>query len=112
MTELTQLTPGPVAVGTKTRDVMVLGSETVVLNLEITAFEPNKLLAAHIDSEGFTEDIRYELSEQNGKTRLQYTGAANYKVWLARLLEPLITPSAQKKLKEDMERLKALVQSQ
>jgi hypothetical protein len=60
----------------------------------------------------FSEDISYELSDLNGKTRLVLTGVANYKTWFAKLLEPVITPAAQKKLAEDTARLKALVQSQ
>src|SRR5258708_3799494 len=39
MTEMTQLTPGPVTVGTKSRDVVVMGSEPTVMNVEITALE-------------------------------------------------------------------------
>jgi len=112
MTEMTQLTPGPMTVGTKSRDVVVMGSETTVMNVEITALEPNRLLAAHIDTELFSDDIRYELSDLNGKTRLAYSGVVNYKHWFAKLLEPVITPAAQKKLAEDTARLKALVQSQ
>lgn len=112
MTEMTQLTPGAVAVGTKSRDVVVMGSEATVMNVEITALEPNRLLAARIDADLFSEDIRYELSGQNGKTRLAYSAVASYKHWFAKLLEPVITPAAQHKLVEDAAKLKALVQSQ
>ncbi len=112
MTEMTQLTPGPAAVGTKSRDVIVMGSETTVMNVEITALEPDRLLAARIDAELFTDDVRYELSAQNGKTRLAYSAVTGYKHWFAKLLEPVITYAAQKKLVEDTAKLKALVQSQ
>src|SRR4051812_8627783 len=61
-TEMAQLTPGPIGVGTRTRDVVVLGSDKTVMNVEITAMEPNRLLAAHIDSDAFEDEIRYELS--------------------------------------------------
>ncbi len=112
MTEMTQLTPGPVGVGTKSRDVVKMGSETTVMNVEITAFDQDRLLAAHIDSDAFTDDIRYVLSEQNGKTRLEYTGDARYKSRVFALLEPLITPAAQQKLVEDTAKLRALIQAQ
>ena len=112
MTEMTQLTTGPVTVGTKSRDVVVMGSETTVMTVEITVLEPDRLLAAHIDADLFSDDIRYELSGQNGKTRLAYTSVSAYKHWFAKLLEPVITPAAQKKLVEDTAKLKALVQSQ
>ncbi len=112
MTEMTQLTPGAVTVGTKSRDVVVMGSESTVMNVEITALEPNRLLAARIDAELFTDAVRYELSGQNGKTRLAYSAVTSYKNWFAKLLEPIITSAAQKKLVQDTARLKALVQSQ
>jgi len=112
MNERTQLTPGPAGVGTKSREVVVLGSSTTVMNVEITALEPNKLLAAHIDADGFGNDVRYVLSEQNGKTRLEYSAVTHYKTWFAQLMEPVITPAAQKKLEEDTARLKAMVQAQ
>jgi len=112
MTEMTQLTPGAIRVGTKSRDVMVLGSESTVMTVEITALEPGKLLAAHIDADLFADDIRYELSGQGGKTRLVYSAETTYKHWFAKLLEPVITSAAQRKLVEDTKTLKALVQSQ
>ena len=110
--ETRQLTPGPVGLGTKSRHVVVLGSDTTVMNMEITALEPNRLLAARIDSDGFTGDLRYQLTEQNGKTRLEYTALTRYKIWLAQMMEPVITPAAQKKLAEDTAKLKTLIQAQ
>lgn len=112
LTEMTRLTPGPVAVGTKSRGVVVMGSVTTVMNAEITALEPNRLLAAHSDAELFSEEIRYELSGQNGKTRLEFSAVTSYKHWFAKLLEPVITLAAQKELVEDIAKLKALIQSQ
>ncbi|MEP6534676.1 MAG: SRPBCC family protein [Bryobacteraceae bacterium] len=112
MREMTQLTPGAVGVGTKSRDVIVMGSEATVMTVEITKLEPNRLLAAHIDAGSFTDEIRYDLYPEGDKTRLAYSSLTTYKHWFARLLEPLITPAAQRKLVEDTRTLKAIVQSQ
>jgi carbon monoxide dehydrogenase subunit G len=112
LTEATQLTPGPVAVGTKFRDVMVLDDQKTVMKAEITAFEPDKTITLNLDSDGFTDQIRYNLTEQNGKTRLEYSGLANYKILFAKLMEPVITPAVQKKLEEDIVKLKTQVESQ
>ena len=79
LTQVTQLTPGAVTVGTKSRDVLQIGSETTVLNIEITALEPGRLLTARVDAELFTNVVRYELSDENGKTRLAYSAITNYK---------------------------------
>ena len=88
MAEMTQLTPGPVAVGTKSRDVVVMGSETTVMNVEITELEPNRLRAPRIDAALLADDIRYELSGQNGKTRLAYTAVTSYNHWFAKCWSP------------------------
>jgi uncharacterized protein YndB with AHSA1/START domain len=46
-----------------------------------------------------------------GKTRLDIDGSYHYSEWWAALLEPLITPAAEKKLRGDVARLKSLVES-
>jgi hypothetical protein len=47
-----------------------------------------------------------------GRARLDIDGRYNYSQWFAALLEPLITPAAEKKLVRDMARLKALVEKE
>lgn len=96
LTQVTQLTPGAVTMGTKSRDVLQIGPETTVLNVAINLF---------------TNVVRYELSGQNETTRLTYSAITNYKNRIAELLKPVITAAAQKKLVENTTRLKALVQS-
>jgi hypothetical protein len=47
-----------------------------------------------------------------GKTRLQIDGSFHYSEWWAALLEPLITPAAETKLRGDVARLKLLVEKE
>jgi Polyketide cyclase / dehydrase and lipid transport len=47
----------------------------------------------------------------NGRTRLNIDGQYHFSQWFAALLEPLITPAAEKKLGGDVARLKSLVES-
>lgn len=47
----------------------------------------------------------------NNRTRLEQTASFVYDEWFARLLEPLITPAAQKKSDEDLTRLKQQVEA-
>jgi uncharacterized protein YndB with AHSA1/START domain len=61
---------------------------------------------------GFTETANYTLSEENGKTRLRFTVDTTYFGFMLRLLEPIITPQADKKLREDLQHLKELVESE
>lgn len=79
---------------------------------EVVAFEPNKSIMLRIWSDGaFYGVIKYQLTESNGKTRLKYDGKFQYIPWFARLMEPIITPSAQKKSEKDMAKLKSLMES-
>jgi len=41
---------------------------------------------------------------------LSYVGVARYKIWLARLMEPVVTPAAQKQLTQNLATLKRLVE--
>ena len=79
---------------------------------ELTAYEPGKLIELKISSPGaFHGTVRYELSEAAGATTVTFKGQFEYDQWWARLMEPLITPSAQKKSEEDLARLKKAVEA-
>jgi hypothetical protein len=88
----------------------VRGGERYEMETEITSLEPNALLAVKIVSSGFDVGGRYDLTEQGGKTRLRYVGVARYKTTLSRLMEPVITPAAQKQLEQNLATLKRLVE--
>ena len=69
---------------------------------------PQSLTTRLSAAEGFTGTVEYRLEPvDDRRTRLHYVGFYQFDHWLARLLEPLITRSAQQKLEEDLARLKA-----
>jgi uncharacterized protein YndB with AHSA1/START domain len=111
LTESKPLTEGGLRVGARSQETMVLGEEQTVTESEVTALEPNKLMTVKITSQGFDGEVRYVLEESGGSTKLRYSGDFQYKPFLLRLLEPLITPSAQRKLEEDLMKLKSLVEA-
>jgi carbon monoxide dehydrogenase subunit G len=80
---------------------------------EITRHEPDRLIEARVSAaEGFTGEVRYELeSADNKQTRLTYKANYKFQHWLAKLLEPVISRSAQQKLEEDLRRLKQQVEA-
>jgi uncharacterized protein YndB with AHSA1/START domain len=113
--DVQQVTPGT---GVGSREVWVMedrnnNNQRMDIATEITKHEPDRVLEARVSAaEGFTGEVRYELeSADSSKTRLTYT--ANYKFdhWLAKLLEPVISRSAQQKLEEDLKRLKQQVEA-
>ena len=74
---------------------------------ETTGFEQDRLVAAHVRVPSqFTADVRYELEPKDARrTRLTYRVSIHYERWLAKLLEPVISRSAQQKLEEYIARL-------
>jgi hypothetical protein len=78
---------------------------------EITGYRLNELLEARIFSKDFETTSIYRLRESEGRTLLRSVVESKYKALLARLLSPLITRQAQKKLEADLARLKQIVEA-
>lgn len=111
LTESKALTEGGLRVGAKSQETVEVGEERTLMQVEVMEVAPPKLLVVRITSEGFDGDARYTLEPEGGATRLRYVGDFTYKVFMMKLLEPLITPAAQGKLEQDLNVLKGLVES-
>jgi uncharacterized membrane protein len=111
MVEIRQLTPGIHGVGA--REIWVMedrnnNNQRMEIHAEVVGYEENRRLASKVSAaEGFEGMVEFAL-EPLGEThtRLRYDASYTFHHWLARLLEPLITRSAQQKLDEDLARLK------
>jgi uncharacterized protein YndB with AHSA1/START domain len=77
-----------------------------------TKMDPPTYLELALSTPGSFEGREtYRLTDLgNNRTRLDFTGQFHYSMWLAQLMEPLITPAAQKKMDQDIARLKALAE--
>jgi len=111
LVEIQSLTPGNAGVGA--REVWVMedrnnNNQRMNVNTEVTRLEPNRLLETRLSAlEGFTGNVVYQLQPIDAnRTRLNYTADYKFEHWLAKLLEPVISRSAQHKLDEDVARLK------
>jgi uncharacterized protein YndB with AHSA1/START domain len=107
---------GQVQVGSRQTWVMEdrhNGNKRMEILAVSTAVEPGRLLSVQLSSPGvFTGDAVYTLTDLgNGRTRLSNDSRYRYAMAFARLLEPLITPSAKKKFAEDLARLKSLAEA-
>jgi uncharacterized protein YndB with AHSA1/START domain len=72
---------------------------------------PSQLRVTVGVEQAFGGDQIYRLQDLgSGRTRLEAVGRYRFDMWFAKLLEPLITPAAEKKLVGDMTRLKSLVE--
>jgi uncharacterized protein YndB with AHSA1/START domain len=107
---------GPLQVGSRQTWVMEdrhNGSERMEIVAVSTAVEPGRRLSVQLLAPGvFTGDAVYTLADLgNGRTRLSNDSRYRYDMAFARLMEPLITPSAKKKFAEDLARLKTLAEA-
>jgi uncharacterized protein YndB with AHSA1/START domain len=74
---------------------------------------PSRMTLEIADGDGmFDGDTSYRLVDLGGgRTRMDVRLRAHYKEWFANLMEPLITPQAEKKLVMDVGHLKRLVEA-
>jgi uncharacterized membrane protein len=117
LVDIRDLTPDRIGVGAKQVWVMEdrnNGHKRIDIDCEVTGYEPGRMLESRLHApEEFTGDVRYELEPMAAsRTRLTYRGSFKYEHWLAKLLEPVISRSAQHKLEDDMARLKQQIEAE
>jgi uncharacterized protein YndB with AHSA1/START domain len=88
------------------------GNQREEVDAVVTANEPPHRLALHIATPGaFDGDQSYILTDLGGgRTRLDTEGRYHYDVWMARLMEPVITHESTKKMVDDLARMKAKIE--
>lgn len=80
---------------------------------EITELHPPSYSKARLSATGaFTGTSEYRLTDLGGnRTKVEQAGEYYFEHWLAKLMEPLITPQANRKLEADLATLKQKVES-
>lgn len=83
-------------------------NQRMEIETEIIEHRANEAVTARLTAaEGFTGRVVYGLTPLGAdRTRLTYAADYEFHHWLAKLLNPVITRSAQQKLEEDLARLK------
>lgn len=109
--EIRPVTPQQDVVGA--RQIWVMedrnnGNQLMEIDTELVSYdEPRSVTSRLTAAEGFTGTVSYDLQPVGAeRTRVRYVGSYEFEHWLAKLLEPVITRSAQQKLEEDLARLK------
>ena len=80
----------------------------------ITLWEPPHQMGVHVELPGlFAGDVLYKLTDLgNGRTRVEQDGRFRYESQLAKLLEPMTTPDAMRKLVADLNRLRQSIEAE
>lgn len=108
--------PGPD--GVVRREVWVMNDPNSKSKMELVTdnmrVEPGRLVEARVSTPPmFSGEVSYALTDLgNGRTRLDYRSHFTYGPWYFRLIEPLVTPEAQKKLVMDLETMKRLAEAE
>jgi uncharacterized protein YndB with AHSA1/START domain len=117
LVDIRSLTPGETGVGS--REVWVMedrnnNNQRMDIESQVTRLEADRLMEARLRSaEAFTGTVTYELQPVDANhTRLTYRASYKFEHWLAKVLGPVISRSAQQKLEEDLLRLKQKVEAE
>jgi uncharacterized protein YndB with AHSA1/START domain len=100
------------SVGAQSRQVMVIRGREWKLDGELTALEPDRLVQARMTGKGFTIRTSYVLEPVATGTRLTAAVESEFSLLVARLFGSLVSREAQKKLRADLARLEALIESE
>jgi uncharacterized protein YndB with AHSA1/START domain len=109
--EFHPLDPEP-GVGARSRQVVDLAGRRMEVESRITAFEPERLVAAELDGKGFHVDTRHELEDDGDGTLVCAAAHTRLSGLAGRLLGGVVERGAQRKLEGDLARLKRLVEEE
>jgi uncharacterized protein YndB with AHSA1/START domain len=99
-------------VGAQSRQVMIIRGREWKLDGELTALEPDRLVQARMEGKGFKARTSYVLEPVESGTLLTATVESEFSLLVARLFGSLVGREAQRKLRADLARLEALVESE
>ncbi len=102
-----RLDDGPLGQGSKVRQVLDVSGRTIDVTLEITGYQPPSGAQTRFSTNGINVISSYALEAAGAGTRLTQAIEAKPGGLSARMLVPVIQPRLEKKLTEDLERLRS-----
>jgi carbon monoxide dehydrogenase subunit G len=101
-----RLDGGPLGQGSKVRQVLDVSGRTIDVTLEVTGYQPPSGAQTRFSTNGIDVVSSYALEAAGAGTRLTQSIEAKPSGLSARMLVPVIQPRLEKKLTEDLERLR------
>jgi DNA gyrase inhibitor GyrI len=108
VTQMIQLTDGPMKVGTRLRETRVMRGKEAQADLEVTAFERPRLYSVRNEQEGFRTTYTYVLAPENGGTRIRLTAEVQAG-GLKKLMEGAVAGILKKEDGDHLARMKAAI---
>jgi uncharacterized membrane protein len=103
------LDDGPLRAGSRLRQTIDLSGSRVSFELEILRYEPPRSAQARFSTNGVEVVNLYALEIAGPGTRLTQSMDAKPTSFGARMLIPVVQPRLERKLRDDLERLRALL---
>ncbi len=100
---------GPLGRGAHVRQRLEVSGQTVDVDMEITRYDPPSAAETRFSTNGIDVVNVYALAPDGAGTRLTQSLEAKAKGLAARLLLPVVQPRLERKLTEDLERLRGLL---
>jgi uncharacterized protein YndB with AHSA1/START domain len=99
----------PLRTGARVKQVLKLGGSELVLDLELTRYEPPRVVESHAETNGVKLTITYDVAPAGAGTRLTQTVDAKASSLTARMLIPVVAGRLEKKVTTDLEQLRSVV---
>ena len=108
--EANQLSDGPPAVGTTSREVRHIFGRRLETTFEITEFEPHRKLSFKSTSGPFAMQGRYTLVPTEGGTRVTFVLEGKIS-GILKMAEPIVLGTAKRQMDTDFGNLKVLLEA-
>jgi uncharacterized protein YndB with AHSA1/START domain len=99
----------PLRTGAHVKQVLELGGSELVLNLELTRYEPPRAVESRTETNGVKLTIAYAVEPAGAGARVTQTVEAKAGSLTARMLIPVVAGRLEKKVVTDLERLRGVV---
>ena len=103
------LDPGPLRVGSRIRQELLVSGQLLRFELEVTRLEPPRQAVLRFEGSGFKAANEYDVSETEGGAQVTWTISGDTTSFKARLIAPMVQAKLQEKLDGDLLRLRALL---
>jgi uncharacterized protein YndB with AHSA1/START domain len=101
----------PLRTGAHVKQVLRLGSSDLVLDLELTRYDPPRAVESRTETNGVKLTITYAVDPAGTGTRLTQTLEAKAASLTARMVIPVVQGRLEKKVVTDLERLRSVVEA-
>ena len=107
--EHVKLTDGPLAIGSRFRELRQFGGPPIQIQAEVTVFEPNKRLVTQTTNTPQVT-MSYDFASEGNGTHMRYEFAMTTS-GMMKLMEPMITASIKQLTASNLNRLKSVLET-